>query len=540
MSSTLKTSPSVQRPTDPPASGKTPARGGRPLYVPEVAASAEDSGPDTSVEALGKYHAIAALGSGGMSKVRLAVVLGPAGFHKLVVLKELRANLSSSDQFLPMFLDEARLAARLNHPNVVQTNEVGRSGETYFIAMEYLDGQPLTNVLRRTATTGGLPLGCVLRIVADVCAGLHHAHELRDFDGSPLHVVHRDVSPQNIFITYDGQTKVVDFGVAKADGRAVDTRVGVLKGKIRYMAPEQARGEPVDRRADIFSLGVVLYEMVAVRRLWQGKDLEALQELRAGRIPGSPKEFRPDLPEEVDRICRRALSALPEERFATALDMQRELEECLEGLTQPRVTSRAIGELVSGMFEQERQQIHAIIEQQLRKLERIVSGADSSLHLSIPPLTLGGASISPSSPSQMSAPEFRAWGRTRRTAAMVAAFLFAVLLGASWAVWRSPEKSASPKVEPTAERAPVPAAVAPAPAASTAAPAVESPIPARTVKRRSPEVPVAATPAPPPAPAWSVPRKINIEPSPPPNAAPQPRARALPAIEEDNPLGDRK
>jgi serine/threonine-protein kinase len=531
---TSETSPSIRPPSDPPASGETPVRTRNSRITEASARDAEEARTNTRVEILGKYHSIAALGSGGMSKVHLAVVRGPAGFHKLVVLKELRANLSSDDQYLPMFLDEARLAARLNHPNVVQTNEVGQSGETYFIAMEYLDGQPLTSVLRRTSAAGGLPLACALRIVADVCAGLHHAHELREFDGSPLHVVHRDISPQNIFITYDGQTKVVDFGVAKADGRTVQTRAGVLKGKIRYMAPEQARGEAVDRRADIFSLGVVLYEMVAVRRLWQGRDIDALQELRAGRIPVSPKDFRPDLPDAIDRICRRALASAPDERYATALDMQRELEECLETLT-PRATPRVIGELVSGLFEQERHQIHAVIEQQLRHLERIVAGVASSPHLSMPALTLGGASITPSSPSGI-APQITRW-RTRRTVIAIAAFLAVLSLTGSWALFHAPGKATAKKVDLTVDREPHP--LPPAPPASTATPAFEHPAPTRSAKPRAYDAP-GATPV---APAWGSWRKQASEPTAPrPAQLPAPRPQTAPPqpADEDNPLGDRK
>jgi eukaryotic-like serine/threonine-protein kinase len=516
-------------------SGEISARDTRSLSEPAAGSGQEDSGPHTQHEALGKYHPIAALGSGGMSKVHLAVVRGPGGFHKLVVLKELHASLSNSDQYLPMFLDEARLAARLNHPNVVQTNEVGQAGDIYFIAMEYLDGQPLSSILRRTSAAGGLPLPFALRIVADVCAGLHHAHNLADFDGSPLHVVHRDVSPQNIFVTYDGQTKVVDFGVAKAAGRAVQTRVGVLKGKIRYMAPEQARAETVDRRADMFSLGVVLYEMVAVRRLWQGRDIDTLQELRAGRIPDSPKEFRPELPDAIDRICRRALSVLPEKRHATALDMQRELEDCLDSLT-PRVTPRAIGELVSGLFGQERLQIHALIERQLRKLESIAAGSVSSPHLSIPTLTLGGAAITGSSPSRISAPPPSRWWTERRIASTVVGFLFAMLLGVSWALWHFPPKTAaSPEIRPAVDIAPVYGATAPLASSSTAPPAVEPPA-ARATKPR----PVQPLPTSVPVPMWSAGRKITVEPNAPPASAPPPRAPVAPTHAEEDPLGDRK
>src|SRR6185437_8026107 len=235
---------------------------------------------------LGKYRLIAELGHGGMAEVYLAVVRGPAGFNKLVVIKQIRPQLAEDPEFLAMFLDEARLAARLSHPNVVQTNEVGQEGSRYFIAMEYLEGQPLNRVLHRVQKTGGIPLALHVKILSDVLGGLHHAHELADFDGTPLEVVHRDVTPHNVFITYDGQVKVVDFGIAKALNSSAETRTGVLKGKVAYMAPEQARGERCDRRADVFSVGVMLWEAATGRRLWKGvPDITILQRLLAGDIP---------------------------------------------------------------------------------------------------------------------------------------------------------------------------------------------------------------------------------------------------------------
>jgi eukaryotic-like serine/threonine-protein kinase len=158
--------------------------------------------------------------------------------------------------FVMMLLDEARIAARLNHPNVIQTLDVGQEGDDYFLAMEYLDGQPVSRVL--SSTSFGLPLGMHLSLIAEALGGLHYAHELKDYDGSPLHMVHRDVTPHNIFVTYTGQVKVMDFGIAKAAGRAAETRVGVVKGKVAYMAPEQILLQPVDRRADVYAAGVIL------------------------------------------------------------------------------------------------------------------------------------------------------------------------------------------------------------------------------------------------------------------------------------------
>src|SRR4051794_26091703 len=191
----------------------------------------------------GKYRLIAELGHGGMADVFLAVARGPIGFNKLLVVKRLKANLVDEPEYVAMLGDEARLAARLNHPNVVQTNEVGQEGDQYFIAMEYLDGQPLHRVLTRSEKKERMPLAMHLRIVCDVLSGLHYAHELADFDGSPLNVVHRDVTPQNIFVTYDGQVKLVDFGIAKASGRDGETKTGIVKGKVTYMGPEHAMGK---------------------------------------------------------------------------------------------------------------------------------------------------------------------------------------------------------------------------------------------------------------------------------------------------------
>jgi eukaryotic-like serine/threonine-protein kinase len=216
----------------------------------------------------GKYKLLARLGQGGMAEVFLAVAFGPSGFNKLLVIKRLRPELAEDSAYLSMFLDEARLAARLNHPNVVQANDVGSIDGQHYLSMEYLDGQPLNRLFTVARTQGLQPTAAYLRLVSDTLAGLHYAHELADYDGTPLNVVHRDVSPHNVFITYDGQVKLVDFGVAKAATHAQRTSTGVVKGKISYMAPEQALSVAVDRRADIFSVGVILWELVTGQRFW--------------------------------------------------------------------------------------------------------------------------------------------------------------------------------------------------------------------------------------------------------------------------------
>jgi serine/threonine protein kinase len=316
----------------------------------------------------GKYRLIASLGHGGMADVFLAVAQGPVGFNKLQVIKRLRPNLAEEPEFLAMFLDEARLAARLNHPNIVQTNEVGEVAGQYFIAMEYLDGQPLHRIIHRGAKGGALTRAMGLKILADTLAGLHAAHELCDYDGSPLSVVHRDASPHNVFVTYEGQTKVVDFGIAKAATRSADTRTGVLKGKIGYMAPEQARCEQVDRRADVFSIGVILWEMLANTRMWKGmSDVEILDHLMHARIPDIAA-VRDDLSPELVEIVRRSLAPNAADRYATAADFRRDLQDELarEG---SRVGEQEIGQLVSTLFTDKRQQLKGILEKQLSGLK---------------------------------------------------------------------------------------------------------------------------------------------------------------------------
>ncbi len=315
----------------------------------------------------GKYRPIFELGRGGMADVVLAVIQGPGGFNKLQVLKRLRSELAADPEFLTMFLDEARLSARINHPNVVQTNEVGHDGKHYFLAMEYLEGQSLESFLRRAATRGnGLPLAMCLQITVDALGGLHHAHELADFDGTPLNVVHRDISPQNIFVTYDGQTKILDFGIAKASDSSSETRAGVVKGKVAYMAPEQLRGgKGVDRRADIFSVGAVLWRALTGRRLWKGlSDIEIFQNLARGEIP-SPTTITPDAPPRLVEICMKALAVRPSERYSSALELQADLENYIAASPE-KATQREIGKLLTELFADHRVEVKNAVESRLR------------------------------------------------------------------------------------------------------------------------------------------------------------------------------
>ncbi len=318
-------------------------------------------------QSFGKYRLIAELGHGGMADVYLAVAEGPAGtgFNKLQVLKRLKPNLAEDPSFVAMFMDEARLAARVNHPNIVQTNEIGQAGKNYFIAMEYLDGQPLHRVVHRAKAHGGLDQRVHLTILADVLAGLHHAHELADYDGTPLNVVHRDATPQNVFVTYDGFVKVVDFGIAKAARRAVETEHGMVKGKVAYMAPEQLSGVDVDRRADIFVVGIMVWEAATGERMWGDVEhLTIMQRLVNGDIPASPKAAKAEVPEALDKICRRALEADQKKRYATAAEFQRDLNAYLQTVGG-RATAEEINTQMMALFADKRKEVRSIIEKQL-------------------------------------------------------------------------------------------------------------------------------------------------------------------------------
>jgi serine/threonine protein kinase len=351
---------------------------------------------DSAGHTIGRYRRLAELGRGGMATVYLAAASGPQGFTKLVVLKELRPDLAQDAEFRSMFLDEARLAARLNHPNVVQTYEVGEDGKSHVIVMEYLEGQPLSRARKV------LPSPLTYFALSNVLTGLEHAHDLQDFQGRPLNVVHRDVSPHNIFVTYSGEVKLCDFGIAKAADSSGVTATGDMKGKLSYMAPEQARGEVVDKRADLFGLGVVLWETATGRRLWHNMhDVQILGQLLAGAIP-TPRSVDPSVPERLEQICMKALAFEPAHRYATAAEMQSDLDQYIAslGLTPTR---RALGEAVALAFAEDRARLKQVIEEQLRNATHLTTGE-------APAVEYAPASI-PSSPSAIRPSALGAAGR---------------------------------------------------------------------------------------------------------------------------------
>ncbi len=337
---------------------------------------------------IGDYRLIASLGRGGMADVFLATRRGPAGFTKLVVIKRLRSDLASepeADRYRALLLDEARLAARMHHPNIVQTFEVAEADGEPYMAMEYLDGQSLRQVVRAARRTGiTLPTDIVVRVMVDVLAALEYAHGLADYDGTPMEIVHRDVSPENAFWTFDGDIKLVDFGVAKFALGSSQTEAGIVKGKAAYMAPEQARGEQIDRRVDVFAAGVVLWELIAGRRLFAAQNQAAsLNRLLFESI--LPLDaVRPEISPVIASVCARALERDRDRRFPDARTMRAELE--VAGATPRRETLAAF---VQPMFDVQRRETSALIRSALQAdapLAALVQmpGSEDSTELSTP------------------------------------------------------------------------------------------------------------------------------------------------------------
>ncbi|MFH1810336.1 MAG: serine/threonine-protein kinase [Pseudomonadota bacterium] len=314
----------------------------------------------------GKYELLRKIAAGGMAEVYLAKQTGLVGFEKLVVIKRILPHLSENDEFVRMFLDEARTAADLRHANVVQIYEVGEDQGTYYIAMEFLHGQDLRRILRRQIELGGrVPLQHALQMVIDAAAGLHYAHQKADLQGRALGIVHRDISPQNIIVTYDGSTKIVDFGIAKAASQSTETRSGVLKGKYSYMSPEQASGEQIDQRTDQFALGIVAFELTTATRLFKyPNEIMTLHAIIECRIT-PPAHVLRGYPVDLNDILMKVLAKDRNDRYPDLATFASELEEYMarEGMVHsPARVAEYMKDLFADVIEQEAQLGHPLVD----------------------------------------------------------------------------------------------------------------------------------------------------------------------------------
>jgi len=464
----------------------------------------------------GQYVLVRKLAEGGMAEIFLAKLLGADGFERNVVIKRMLSNLSSIPDFVEMFRDEARLAARLSHPNIIQIHELGFIDGCYYICMEYLAGEDFSTALRHQGKKRQYtPMPITLRVLVDAARGLHYAHDFTNEEGDPLHIVHRDISPSNLYVTYQGQVKVLDFGIAKAASRVVQTRTGVVKGKYIYMAPEQAQGKEVDRRADVFSLGVSLYESLTnVRPFARENDLAILNALlQSDFMP--PAQLRRDLPPELEAVVLKAMALKPEDRFATAADFADAIEHSVKGKV-PLATHKELSEYLRTQFGEERFATKT-------RIPTLASLSAMSAQMGVTPpksMVFASSGVLPAAQASQSQPPRRdsatnivpppdsaqtaAAGRPRRLGLLLGVMGGAVLLlgGGGFAAWRGLSKPATPEVvatptppvvPPPVEPAPVP----PAPAAVAEVAPAGAPTPSTTPEPATPEPgTAAANPAP--------------------------------------------
>lgn len=304
-----------------------------------------------AVSSANHYAILAKLATGGMAELFLARTTSTGGVERYVVLKRVLPSKLADHDFVTMFLDEARLVAQLQHPNIAQVFDTGRLGDSYFFSMEYVHGETVRELVSRAHELGQpIPLGCTLTIVASAAAGLHHAHEKLGLDGVPLGIVHRDVSPSNLLVSFEGNVKLVDFGVAKATTkRSVDTADGRVKGKIGYLSPEQCRGRTSDRRSDLFSLGIVMWELLVGERLYKrDNDYDTMEAIAIDPIV-APSRRRPEVPPALDAIVMKLLAKAPGDRYQNAEELGEELERAAD-LTGARISTASLKRFVFDLF----------------------------------------------------------------------------------------------------------------------------------------------------------------------------------------------
>jgi serine/threonine-protein kinase len=324
--------------------------------------------PVLIAQQLGRYHLLDRIAFGGMAEIFRAKTYDSRGQEHMVAIKRVLRHLSDDDDFLQMLVDEAKIVSLLDHANIARVYEFVRVGEDYFIAMEYVDGKDLRSILDRCRAEGlWLTIEDCAYVIMRVAEGLHAAHEKCDGTGIPLNIVHRDVSPSNVLISYQGQVKLCDFGIAKATLSRIQTRTGVIKGKVKYMSPEQAMGRPVDRRSDLFSAGTVLYETLTKQCPFQAdNEMELIFRVRDAKYP-RPTRYNPEIPPALDRVLRKAMARAVSSRYQSALELAGDLREFLHRVAPDYAPGR-LGRTLRGIFAED-------IDKDLRQLEQYVLGS---------------------------------------------------------------------------------------------------------------------------------------------------------------------
>ncbi|HEX9801331.1 MAG TPA: TonB family protein [Thermoanaerobaculia bacterium] len=516
-----------------PVSDKTPSRPDT-FATQRIAVPTAPRAAATPAE-FGQYTLLERIALGGMAEVWKARMKGVEGFRKTVAIKKILPHLTDSTDFVTMFVDEAKLAAQLNHTNIIHIYDLGKIADDYYIAMEYVDGKDLRTILNAARERDSpLPLSLALLVASRLAAALDHAHRQKDFEGRPLGLVHRDVSPQNVLISFDGDIKLCDFGIVKAVSKASKTQMGALKGKLQYMSPEQAWGRPVDARSDIFSLGTLLFEMLTGRRLFAGEsEMSVLDAVREGRIQ-APRDLDPRIPLEVNATVLKALSREPKDRYGTAGDLQREIDAILASL-KPAPSQRDLALYVQRLFD-----VGARPTKAAAAAER-ATPAPAPVTAPAQPVVTDVAPVTTASDAAL---EAAPGARSPLLWIGVAALVVLAVVGITMFRGAGDEtaNSALPAVAPPTAGEPTSAAesdAAGAPAEAAAAPPPETAAPAPPQPTPQTSEPAATTaPAPPPAPApraeAATPRETSEPAATRPAAAappePQPSAAATPSL----------
>ncbi len=504
----------ILAPTQPRASARAASEPPAPALRQPPAGGIED-----------QYRSLYLIGRGGMGTVEVAVERQGVGFDRIVALKRLLPEGARDPRHKEMFLREARLAALLTHPNVVHAFAFGELGGELFMAMEYVEGEPLSQVLRAAGdNSGGLDPILVAYVLAQVCDGLHAAHELRD-GGQSLRVVHRDVSPHNVMIAYEGFVKLLDFGVAKFDAGGNETRTGEVKGKMAYMSPEQALGERLDRRSDLFSVGAVLFECLTGRRMWgSGTDLDVMRKIA---LQSPPRIDTPGVPRALVELHMRLVARDPEKRPASAADVAAELREVVASSSVPALDANAVRTLMGRLFASEAQERRAKLTESLSQsavtsVEPLRKSVEKPTAIDQPPTAR---------PMVLRAPPLGRPPRTRR-AGLLFRVLVLVLLGAVVAASAAMRKSVPPAAHANST---------PTIAAATATVATGGPIGVAASQSTPPAPAVAEAPSTPKplraaareAPAAPAPSESLVQPS-----IRTPLARPHPSAQTPTPLPD--